>query len=354
LQDQPETPSDTPSAELCQTPAARPAGRKQIVALAALMTGAIGIGSSGIFVRLSETGPTATAFWRGALALPFLALWALLEARRSAARVEAARAHRRPPRFDVRLLWAGIFFAGDLGLWHWSLLETSIGASTLEANLAPIVVTLIAWIAWRERPSPRFLAALACAAAGVLLVMSPKLGGGAVHGALGGAAASLHARPGMQAAPGRLRGVSGDLLGLGTACFYAGYLVVVSRLRATRGAGSVMLWVTLVFTALLLPIALTQRFLPHTLTGWAYLVGLALIAQFFGQGLIAYALAQLPATFGSVGLYVQPIAAALYAWLLLGETLSPIQIGGAAVVLAAIALARPAQGAALAGRAAVH
>ena len=45
----------------------------ELPALLALLAGALAIGSSGIFVRLSETGPTATAFWRGALALPLLA-----------------------------------------------------------------------------------------------------------------------------------------------------------------------------------------------------------------------------------------------------------------------------------------
>jgi drug/metabolite transporter (DMT)-like permease len=62
-----------------------------------------------------------------------------------------------------------------------------------------------------------------------------------------------------------------------------------------------------------------------------------------GQSLIAYALAHLPATFGAVGLYVQVIAAAVYAWLLLGERLAPVQIVGGVVVLLAIALARRAR-----------
>jgi drug/metabolite transporter (DMT)-like permease len=66
-------------------------------------------------------------------------------------------------------------------------------------------------------------------------------------------------------------------------------------------------------------------------------------AQVLGQGLIAYALAHLPATFGAVGLYVQVVAAGVYAWLLLGERLAPVQIAGGAVVLAAIALARRAR-----------
>jgi drug/metabolite transporter (DMT)-like permease len=281
----------------------------ELKALAALFAGAFAIGSSGIFVRLSETGPTATAFWRGLLALPLLGLWALLE-RRPRTPDEDGPGWR-----DPMFLWAGVFFAGDLALWHWSLVLTSIAASTLEANCAPMLVTLLAWLMWGERPRLSFLASLALALAGMLLILAPKFAGGG------------HA-------------LIGDLLGLGTACFYAAYILAVARLRARHGTGIVMFASTLVFTVLLLPLALTQKFLPDDAHGWWLLIGCAVIAQVLGQGLIAYALALLPATFGSVGLYAQVIAAALYAWLLLGERLAPIQLAGGAVVLLAIALAR--------------
>jgi len=287
---------------------------RRSLALVALFAGALGIATSGIFVRLSETGPAATAFWRGALALPGLALWALIALPRGEPRSAALLAPLR----DRRLYWAGFYFAGDLALWHWSLLLTAVAASTLEANLAPILVTLIAWLAWKERPRPRFLVALALALAGVVLMVAPKLGGGG-------------------------RALTGDLLGIGTACFYAGYILVMSRLRTAYSTGVIMFWTSLVFSVLLLPLALTQKMLPDDLHGWLLLAGLALCAQVFGQGLIAFALAHLPATFGSVGLYVQPVAAGFYAWLILGERLTGLQMLGAVVVLLAIALARSAQ-----------
>ncbi len=290
----------------------RPAA-SEIPALIALFAGALAIGSAGIFVRLSETGPTATAFWRGCLALPLLALWAALERRRPVSPAGSARAHASLR--DPMLFWAGVFFAGDLALWHTSLLLTSIAASTLEANCAPMLVTLFAWMLWGERPRLGFVAALALAFAGMLLILAPKLGGGA-HALLG------------------------DALGLGTAAFYAAYILAVARLRTRHGTGTVMFASTLVFTLLLLPLALLQRFLPLTAHGWWLLIGCALSAQVLGQSLIAYALAHLPATFGAVGLYVQVIAAAVYAWLLLGERLAPLQLAGGVVVLAAIALAR--------------
>jgi drug/metabolite transporter (DMT)-like permease len=281
------------------------------LALAALFAGACAVASSGIFVRLSQTGPIATGFWRGALALPFLAAWAWVQER-----------HRGPRWYgwigDVRIFWAGVFFTGDLAFWHWSLLLTSVTAATLEANLAPLFVALVTWIVWRERPKPRFLAALAIAFLGVLLIVSPKLGQG--RGAL-----------------------LGDLLGLGTAAFYGAYMIVVARLKTTYGTGALMLRTTLIFTVLLAPLMTGEKFLPDNLHGWLLLLGLAVIAQVVGQGLIAYALSRLPASFSSLVLLVQPLAAAIYAGALLGERLTPVQFVGGAIVLAAIVLAQRAR-----------
>lgn len=285
--------------------------RPSLLALIALLAGALAIGWAGIFVRLSETGPTASAFWRGALALPFLATWALFEAR-SDARAGLVR-HRG---FDRTVFWCGLVFAADLYVWHLALLKTSVAAATLEGNLAPLVVMLLAWLVYRERPSRHMLAGVALALVGVVLVIAPKLGGGSRDSLVG------------------------DVLGVSTAFFYGTYLLMVARLRESRGTGNLMFWSTLVFSLALLPVAMTEKMLPDTWRGVATLVGLALVAQSFGQGLIAYALAHLPATFGAVGLYVQPVATAVYAWWLLGEALAPVQVIGGLAVLAAIAIAR--------------
>ena len=58
---------------------AAPAG----LALAALLAGAAAIAFAPIFVRTSEVGPVATAFWRVLLALPILWAWMEIEGRRS-------------------------------------------------------------------------------------------------------------------------------------------------------------------------------------------------------------------------------------------------------------------------------
>lgn len=296
--------------------------RTELPALLALLAGALAIGSSGIFVRVSETGPVATAFWRGALALPPLAVWALIERR---AAVRAAAPQRAAPLLDPLFLWAGVFFAGDIGLWHLSLMRNSVGASTLEANTAPIVVSILAWAVFGERPRLGFLVATLIAFAGMLLIVSPKV------------AAGGHA-------------LAGDALALGAAWFYAAYILAVAKLRTRYGTAVVMFLSTLIFSALLLPIALTEKILPDTGHGWLILWACALSAQALGQSLIAYGLAHLPATLGAVALYLQVVAAAVYAWWLLDERLAPLQLAGGAIVLIGIALARAARTTASAAR----
>lgn len=275
-------------------------------ALLALFFGATCIALSPIFVRLSEAGPTATAFWRVALAVPVL--WIFF------------RAPLKGPK--LLFLAAGVAFAGDLAFWHTSIQLTSVANSTLLANLASIFVTLAAWLFWREKPRPLFLAALALALVGVALL---------VHTSLEFARTAL----------------LGDALGVVTAMFYAWYILAVKGLRDRGAATLQVMAVTSTLTALILfPVALAsgEQMLPASAQGWWILIGLALISHAAGQGLIAYALAHLPAPFSSVGLLLQPVVAAFFAWALLSEPLVALQIAGGLVVLAAIWLAHRARG----------
>ena len=102
---------------------------------------------------------------------------------------------------------------------------------------------------------------------------------------------------------------------------------------------------SLVTAAILLPLALLsgEVFFPATHTGWAKLLGLAVVSHVAGQSLIAYALAHLPATLSSVGLLLQPVMAGLFAWVLLGEVLSAVAIAGAVLVLVGIRIATQAE-----------
>ena len=278
-------------------------------ALGALLLGATCIALSPIFVRVSEAGPTATAFWRVALAVPVLWLLYFLKSK--------ARSQRYSGKWPL-LLAAGFAFAGDLGFWHTSIKLTSVANSTLLANLASIFVTLAAWMFLKQKPTRLFLTGLAAALVGVGLLVHTSLAFSST-------------------------GLLGDALGVVTAMFYAGYILAVKGLRDRGETTLHLMAVTSTITALFLfPVALAsgEPMLPSSAFGWWMLIGLALISHAAGQGLIAYALAHLPAAFSSVSLLFQPVMAALFAWLLLAEGLVPLQIAGGIVVLFGIYLAR--------------
>lgn len=278
--------------------------------LVALFAGAAAIATAPLFVRFSEAGPVSTAFWRVTLALPFLWGWVLSRPSREA--VTAA---------DRRLfLYAGFFFAGDLAVWHWSIVLTTVANSTLLANVAPIFVTLLAWWLYREKPTPLFLLGMVLALAGMILLIGPHFG---VSG----------------------KALFGDALGIITAMFYAGYQLTVARSRTRISTATLMAWSTSVMAVFLLPLALLsgEQVLPASGYGWLIVVGLALCAQVAGQSLIASAMAHLPATFASVGLLLQPVVATGLASVLVGEGIGWLQIAGGSAVLAGIALARRAK-----------
>jgi len=285
-----------------------PAGRAARLAFPVLLIGGVAIGLSPIFVRLSEIGPTATAFWRVLLALPALALWARLERR--------PRARHAGGDWPLLAL-AGLFFAGDLSFWHWSIVLTSVANATLFANFNPVFVTFGAFLLFGERVRRLFLLALAIAMTGAAILMSDSFSIGREH-------------------------VLGDVSGIVTGMFWACYFLAVSRLRARVATGALMLWTSAATAATLLPVALLsgEAMLPASAAGWAVLLGLALVSHAAGQGLIALALAHLPASLSSLTLLVEPLMAAIFAWILLGEPISARQAIGGAVILAGIALAR--------------
>jgi drug/metabolite transporter (DMT)-like permease len=218
------------------------------------------------------------------------------------------------------LVAAGLYFAADLAVWHWSIVLTSVANATLLANLAPIFVALAAWLLFRQQLRRKFLLGLAIAITGMTLLIGGDF---------------------------RLQGkeLIGDALGVVTAMFYAGYQLTVTKLRARVATSTIMAWSGLVTALVLLPVALAsgERLLPVSDTGWVKLVGLALISQVAGQSLIAYAMAHLPATFSSVGLLFQPVMATLFAWLLLGEAVSALQLVGGFTVLVGIRLVHLAE-----------
>jgi drug/metabolite transporter (DMT)-like permease len=290
----------------------------QGMALTALIVGAVTLGMSPILVRLSELGPTATAFHRVFLALPVLLLWSALEKWRQKKTGNTDPIHRTATRKDYAVIvLAGFFFAGDLAFWHWSLQFTTVANATLLATMAPIWVTLGSFVLFKERFSKLFLFGVAIAIVGSGILMGDSL------------------RLSMDR-------LFGDFLGLVTGMFFGSYMLTIGRLRAHFSTATIMLLSTAVTAIILLPVSLIsgEGMIAVTLGGWLVLLSLALLTHVGGQGAIAYAMAHLPSAFTSVAMLLEGVAAVFLAWIILSEAPGGWQIVGACVVLGGIVVAR--------------
>jgi drug/metabolite transporter (DMT)-like permease len=118
-------------------------------------------------------------------------------------------------------------------------------------------------------------------------------------------------------------------------------MLAVKHVRRTQTTLAVMVGSCAASAPLLWAAAVLsgETLLPASAAGWTVLVGLALVSQVIGQGLIAFAFRHLPAAFSALSLLLQPVVAAVLAALLLGEDLSLLQAGGGLVVLVGIAVA---------------
>ena len=286
------------------------------LALAALAVGIVGVGFAPVFMRLSELGPNATALYRVAFALPFLLLWLSLE--RRPARNGPPKEPRRIGRSDWLILaLSGVFWSGDLVFWHWSITLTNVANSTFLACSSPIFVIVGARLIFGEQISRGFLAGFALTLIGGAALMGSSL-------AFGGG------------------DLLGDMFGIVTAFFFGSYLLTIKHLRGNLPTGAIMFW-SGVFSlpGLLLAALLTgDGFVAESLFGWSMIIGLALLAHVLGQGLAAYALAHLPASFASVAFLGEPVVAAILGWVILAEALGPLQAAGCVIILAGVWLAQ--------------
>lgn len=285
-----------------------------LFAFVALLGGGIAIGFAGIFMRLSDVSPLASAFWRMALAAPFLWIWAF------AVRKQDKASGKRID-FTRVLALSGIYFAGDMGIWHLSLHYTTVANATLLSNFAPICIALWMWIAHRMRFARIFVIGLIIALIGAVMLVGPNTMASGAAGA---------------------NKLLGDALGLSTAVFYAAYQLAIKDARSQYSTARLMAWSTTITALALLPFGLLSSgaFFPAASAGWLPLLALALIAQIGGQTVIAYAFAHLPASLSSVSLLIQPLTATIAAWILFQEAIGPIQMAGGLLLLFGIYLSK--------------
>ncbi len=203
-------------------------------------------------------------------------------------------------------------FADFLGLQY-----ISAGLGRLILFIYPTLVVLLSMAFLRKRPTGREVVALGATYSGIALVMSNAIGGSNAHLALGAA------------------------LCFASAAGYAVYLVASSQvvqrvgsMRFTAYAMSIASAFCILQFLLLRPLSALR--MPGEVYGLAIAMALAstVLPVFITTEALKRIGANQVALFGALG----PVTTIFFGWLGLDEAMAPVQLAGAALVLAGVVL----------------
>jgi drug/metabolite transporter (DMT)-like permease len=206
-------------------------------------------------------------------------------------------------------LLGGVGYVVESLCYFSALTRISAGLTALLLYLYPALVVLLSAVLLRHRPARLSIGCVVLATVGTALTIGPVAGGQTV----------------------------GVLLGLSAAASYALYIVLSAT--ATAGVGPlstsavVMAACGVVYDALAVA---TGAALPSSAGAWAALAGVTLLGTVVAVAAFFGALALLGPSDTAVLSTVEPVVSVAVAAVALGETLSPVQLAGGALVIGAV------------------
>jgi drug/metabolite transporter (DMT)-like permease len=278
---------------------------KRIYGISAMVAAVLLFSITSSVVKSTDAPGSVLAMWRMFMAIG--AWWTVVLVMN--ARTGAGLPSRQT---WIRCTPAGLLFGANLALFFTAIKATSIANAEFIGSLSPLALVPAGALLFGERPDWRALRWGAISLIGIALVL------------FGGAATDTAT-------------ASGNALMVGVVSLWIGYLLATKMARRSDIS-------TVHFMACAVPIAaLSATPLTLVLDGgevwplsgsdWAVVVLLALSTGVGAHGLVVFAQRHLPvATIGilQVG---QPALAAFWAWLLLGETVTSVQIPGMLLVI---------------------
>jgi drug/metabolite transporter (DMT)-like permease len=210
-------------------------------------------------------------------------------------------------------------------LYVFALTNTSASDTALLGATGPIMTTLLAALVGLERSGRRHWAAACIGLAGVVLIVV-----GGTSGAQLGA------------------NLLGDACALGMVFFSSASALPIRPLLGRYSALRILTYEMLIGTAILLPFAvpglLAQDYARVTLAGWGSLGYAVLFSGIVANLLYFTAIGRVGPSRAALYQYLQSFLAVLFAVILLGEHISPVQVLGGVVVVGGIVFGRSSIG----------
>lgn len=280
--------------------------RDDIHVLAAV-TAVFAWGVGPILNKAMTVGTPSIVFWRMVVGLPMMIVMAY------------ATGGRLDKEVMRRTALPGILFAASFITGFASIKMTSIANATLVTTLQPVLVLFVAPRLFGERLTSKKMAFSAVSMGGVLVVVLAAASTSGAH-------------------------LSGDLMAAGNVVIWTGYFVLAKKRRldgvhSWSFIAAVFTWAAMV----VIPFgAVTSTDLgAMTTKDWLCIAGMALGPGVVGHGLMTWSQSHVDVSLASILGLFSPVISTSLAWVVFGQSLTPVQIGGAVVVIwSLIALVR--------------
>lgn len=214
-----------------------------------------------------------------------------------------------------RELWLLLLSGGAMGI-NWILLfeaykYTTVSVATLSYYFAPVIVTALCPLLFREKLTKKQVICFVMSTAGLVLVINV---GGLTPGG---------------------RDFVGVLFGLGAACFYATVILLNKFIRGVAGLQRTFLQFIAAILVLTPYVLATSGVSLGVLDGmgWVCLLVVGLIHTGVAYCLYFSSLKELPGQTAAILSYIDPLVAVLISVLVLGESITPLQLLGGAMIL---------------------
>jgi probable blue pigment (indigoidine) exporter len=270
-------------------------------------------------VALQGFSPLSAALWRGFLTAVLLlpAVWRGVSGPASSEGMQAQRRWDagRIVRYAVLGMLGGVLFVLGMNV---SVALNGAAITAFVAGAYPVVAAALSPFFLGERPDPLAMVGLLVCFAGALVIAGFDVGGvnlGGIAVAIG-TAVSIGIFLVLSRKWTRSLGLRSTTVAFGNFSMLAGACVILCVVTAT-------------------PLVPADA----SVNAWLATFWLATSVGVLGTVLVVESVKRLPASESSAYLMLSPLTAALLAAPVLGEQLSLTQIGGAAVILAGIALA---------------
>jgi drug/metabolite transporter (DMT)-like permease len=276
-----------------------------------LFAGVIAVSTASIFIRYAQqAGASSLAIAALRLTTASLVLLPFALARCvDEYRVLSAR--------DIGIaVLSGAFLAAHFAAWILSFEYTSVISSVVLVSFSPVFVAIASVIFLKERLTlPVVIGMLVAITGGIVIALAGMSG----------------ATPGSNP-------LLGNALALIGAMCVGPYLIIA---RALRGKLSLLAYVTLVYGAAALLLLVAVLFTGTSLifadpSAYVWIILLALVPQLSGHTSFIWAARRLPAVYATIPVLGEPIGSAILAMILLGETITPMTLLGAALALGGI------------------